>query len=149
MVSACLIGRRCRYDGGDNLVPAIASLHRRGLCLPVCPETEGGLPTPRIPCERCGKTVLGKDGSDRTALFYAGAARCLALARACGAKRAILKARSPCCGAGSIYDGSFSRVLISGDGVFAQLLRADGFALATEENCAALLQEAGIDVEND
>lgn len=141
VVSACLVGQNCRYDGGSNLVPAVKALADRGLCVPVCPEELGGLPTPRTPCELRqvdGKPlVLARDGKDCTAHFAKGAEKAFALAKENGCTKAILKSRSPSCGKGRIYDGTFSRTLVDGHGLFARLLVENGMAVLTEEEFAA------------
>ncbi|MCQ2444138.1 MAG: DUF523 domain-containing protein [Mailhella sp.] len=134
VVSACLAGEECRYDGRSNLRPEIAGLVADGIAVPVCPEVLGGLPTPRIPSEIRGAGVFTSGGHDVTEAFTAGAREALRRARAAGCDTAILKARSPSCGCGRIYDGTFSRVLIPGDGIFAAMLRAEGFRLLTEED---------------
>lgn len=139
LVSACLAGEKCRYDGRDNAVEAIVTLKERGLCLPVCPEVLGELPTPRIPSERQGARVVAKDGTDVSHAFKLGARRALYIAMKHGLRLAILKSRSPSCGFGSIYDGTFSHRLISGNGIFAEMLQRECFSIWTEENCAQLL----------
>ena len=133
VVSACLAGQDCRYDGRSNLRPAIAALVEAGQAVPVCPEVMGGLPTPRNPCEQKDGRVVSATGEDRTAEFAAGAEAALYIAEEHGCCAAILKARSPSCGCGRIYDGTFSHTLTDGDGLFAALLRKKGFALFTEE----------------
>lgn len=133
VVSACLAGLPCRYDGGSNLRPAVARLVEAGEAVPVCPEVLGGLPTPRTPCERKDDRVIDKLGNDRTAEFASGAEAALYIAEEYGCCAAILKARSPSCGCGHIYDGTFSRTLIEGDGLFAALLREKNFEIFTEE----------------
>ena len=103
--------------------------------IPVCPETVGGLPTPRIAAERQPDgRLLRSDGVDVTSAYERGAAQAVALARVTGASRAVLKARSPSCGCGQIYDGSFSRTLTTGDGVTAEALRAAGIDVVSEED---------------
>ncbi len=134
IVSACLAGEACRYDGGHNACAEVARLVREGAAVPACPECLGGLPTPRVPSERVGDRVLTRDGQDVTAAFARGARLALALARRDGCTAAILKSRSPSCGWGRIYDGTFSRALCAGDGVWAQLLRREGFPLFSEEH---------------
>ncbi|MDD6181402.1 MAG: DUF523 domain-containing protein [Desulfovibrionaceae bacterium] len=134
IVSACLAGERCRYDGGSNLCPAVAELVRQGRAIPACPEMLGGLPCPRTPCEKSGGRILSKDGQDCTQAFHDGALAAMRLARAHGCRAAIVKSRSPSCGSGLIYDGTFSRRLVPGDGVWVSMLRAAGFALYTEES---------------
>ena len=133
LVSACLAGIPCRYDGRANTVAEIARWHAEGLVLAVCPEVLGGLPTPRIPCELCSKGVFDKNGTDRTEAFLKGAEKALALALEAGVRNAVLKARSPSCGKGLVYDGTFSHTLCKGDGVFAGLLLKHGIDVCTEE----------------
>ena len=134
VVSECLAGAPCRYDGGDNLVPEIRAMVDRGEAVAVCPETLGGLPTPRVPSERRGDgRVVSRAGDDVTEAFAAGAERAMALCRAAGCVGAVLKARSPSCGRGVIYDGSFTGRLVPGNGVFAQMLLDAGIPVMTEE----------------
>ncbi len=139
LLSACLAGCRCRYDGKDNKVDKIAAWHQAGLALAVCPEVLGGLSTPRTPCEICGKRVLDKTGADKTDAFFNGALRALGMAEEVACRIAVLKARSPSCGIGAVYDGTFSHTLIPGDGLFAGMLKQKGFAVCTEENYLSLL----------
>lgn len=134
LVSACLAGEHCRYDGADNLVPAAAKLVENGIAIPVCPEVSGGLDTPRPPCEKAGNRVVSKDGIDCTEPFRAGALHACRLAKRFCAKKAVLKQKSPSCGCGKIYDGSFSRHLIAGDGIAAALLKENGIQVMTEED---------------
>ena len=134
IVSKCLAGVPCRYDGRDNLVPEIRALVERGEAVAVCPEVLGGLPTPRAPSElQSDGRVLSKQGEDVTAQFVSGAARAMALCRAHGCTGAILKARSPSCGKGVVYDGSFTGTRVPGSGVFAQMLLDAGIPVMTEE----------------
>ena len=123
VVSACLAGEPCRYDGGCSPCPAVQRLIRAGQALPVCPETLGGLPTPRVP----------KDGTDVTDAFTRGAEEALRLAQENGCTAAILKARSPSCGSGEVYDGTFTGTSVSGEGVFARMAREAGFEIWNEE----------------
>ncbi len=134
LISACLLGRPCKYDGGHNALPeeTLAALRGRWELIPVCPETAGGLPIPREPSERLGTRVASRSGADVTAGFEAGAAIALRLARRFGCRAALLKERSPSCGAGAIYDGSFSGAVTPGDGAAAEKLRAAGLALYGE-----------------
>jgi len=136
LVSACLCGVHCRYDGAAKTDEEIARLVREGKALPVCPEQLGGLPVPRLPAEiqsGDGEAVLlglarvrNKEGADVTQEFVRGAEETLLIARLSGAERAILKANSPSCGCGAIYDGTFSGAKRAGDGVAAALLRRRG-----------------------
>jgi uncharacterized protein YbbK (DUF523 family) len=132
IVSGCLAGLQCRYDGGAKPSAEVMRLVAEGQALPLCPEQLGGLTTPRLPAEITGGRVIRKDGVDVTAEFQRGAEEGLKLAQLAGARLAILKARSPSCGAGQIYDGTFSGTIIRGDGVFAALCRAHGIEVKTE-----------------
>jgi len=123
LVSACLLGENCKYSGGNNYSPAVAALAERFELIPVCPERMGGLPTPRVPAERVGDKVLTRDGADVTDAYRRGAEKALEAALACGVRRAVFQERSPSCGCGAIYDGTFSGTLVPGDGVTAELLR--------------------------
>ena len=134
LVSACLLGTPCRYDGSGKADARLLKLGAKRQLIPVCPELLGGLPTPRPPAERVGARILDKDGADVTAAFLRGAQETLRLARLLGCKTAILKARSPSCGAGQIYDGTFSGRLIAGHGVTAALLMQNGITVFTEES---------------
>ena len=133
LVSACLLGCACRYDGGSKPCAAVRALAARHTLIPVCPEIYGGLPTPRTPCEIVGDRVLSKDGADRTDAYRRGASEALRLAGALGCRAALLKARSPACGSGEVYDGSFSGTLTAGDGVAAAALSAAGIAVFGED----------------
>lgn len=132
IVSACLAGRNCRYDCGSRPCQAVIDLVRAGRAIPVCPESLSGLPTPREPCEQKAGRIISRDGSDRTAEFELGARRALKQALDSGCRKAILKARSPSCGLGEIYNGNFDRTLVQGNGVFTQKLLANGFQIWTE-----------------
>ena len=134
IVSKCLAGAPCRYDGKDNLVAEIKALVERGEAVAVCPEVLGGLPTPRTPSElQPDGRVLDKRGEDVTAQFTRGAERAMAICREYGCTCAILKARSPSCGKGVIYDGCFTGTRVPGSGVFAQMLLDTGISVMTEE----------------
>ncbi|MBG0790185.1 MAG: DUF523 domain-containing protein [Desulfovibrionaceae bacterium] len=133
IVSACLAGMFCRYNGEVGGDPRIEEMVRRAEAVPYCPEVMGGLPTPRPPCEIRDGRVVGDDGVDRTAEYERGAAEGLRLARLYGCREAVLKARSPSCGSGTVYDGTFTSTRIPGDGVFARLLKDGGIAVRTEE----------------
>ena len=132
-ISACLLGERCRYDGDTNLCPQTLSWLEAGQALPVCPELFGGLPIPRPPCEIQGERIVDIEGKDRSQAFRQGAVKAWEMVQACGIKKAVLKARSPSCGRGMVYDGSFSHRLIPGDGWFAGLLGENGVEITTEE----------------
>lgn len=134
IVSACLCGINCKYNGGNNFNPRVYRLLIEGKAIPVCPEVFGGLPTPRTPSEIRGDRVFMKSGEDVTEHFLEGAMKTLKVAQAVGAKRAILKQRSPSCGCGKIYDGSFEGKLIAGDGITTRLLKEHGIEVVTEED---------------
>ena len=138
LVSACLLGVPCRYDGQSKRHPLAQELCRRHRVIPVCGEIFGGLPTPRPPAEIQGDRVVTRDGRDVTEAYRRGAEAAAQLARLTGAQAAVLKERSPSCGCGAIYDGSFSGALIPGDGVTARLLKAHGIPV-TGESCPAAL----------
>jgi len=134
IVSACLLGIRCRYDGGSAPCDKVIELAKKGEAVPVCPEQLGGLPTPRDCAERTGKRLLTKEGEDVTEQFLRGAEEALGIARILGAKEAILKSKSPSCGAGKIYDGTFSGKLTKGNGIFAELLIKNNIRVVTDED---------------
>ena len=134
LVSKCLLGHPCRYDGKDNKCPAVTELLSKHEAVPVCPEQLGGLPTPRPPSEINGDRVVTKTGVDVTAKFALGGQKALQIARESGVCACILKARSPSCGCGRVYDGSFSHTLRDGDGVTASLLKQNGYSVFTEED---------------
>lgn len=134
LVSACLLGANCKYSGDHNFCPAVAALAERHTLIPVCPEQLGGLPTPRTPAERVGERVMTEDGRDVTEQYRRGAEEAVKLAKLLGAEGAVLKFRSPSCGCGTIYDGTFSHTRIPGNGVAAQAILDLGLPVWTEEN---------------
>lgn len=139
LVSACLMGLCTRYDGQAKAHEAVLRLAARHTLVPVCPEQLGGLATPRPPAEKqADGRVVTKDGQDVTAAFTLGARLSLDVFTLCRCEAAILKARSPSCGPGEIYDGTFTGTLAQGDGVFAALCAEKGIRVWTEENFANL-----------
>lgn len=136
LISACLLGQYCRYDGKTKVYPQVQDLLGRDdiHLIPVCPEQCGGLATPRPAAERQGKRVVTTNGSDVTAQYQRGAEAALYWARLFHCTKAILKEKSPSCGHGQIYDGTFSRTLTVGDGVTAALLRAEGLEIIGESD---------------
>lgn len=132
LVSACLCGVACRWDGRAATVERLAALHRQGLALAVCPEADGGLPTPRSPCELRNGRAVTRDGKDLTAEFQAGAAHALRLAQQHNIRLAVLKERSPSCGSTEVYDGTFSGTRVRGAGITAALLLANGIRVVGE-----------------
>ena len=134
LVSMCLAGIPCRMDGKAKLVPEIKALLERNEAIAVCPEVLGGLPTPRIPSEiQPDGRVRNQQGDDVTAQFVRGAEQAMTICRTHGCTGAILKARSPSCGKGCIYDGSFTGTRVPGNGVFAKKLLDAGIPVMTEE----------------
>jgi len=140
LISACLLGENCKYNGGNNYNAAVEALKERYDFVPVCPEQDGGLPTPRTPSERLGDRVVSKDGKDVTAHFTKGAQLALEAALGNGCKTALLKERSPSCGCGAIYDGSFSGTVVPGDGVTAELLKLYGITIYGESQITELMR---------
>jgi len=133
IVSACLAGVKCRWDGTSRPCPTVVEWVRNGEAIPVCPEQLGGLPTPREPAEQRGQGVFTKSGKDVSLEFSRGAEEGLRIAQLAACKEAVLKARSPSCGVGLVYDGTFSGKLVAGDGVFAGLLKRNGISVRSEE----------------
>ena len=134
LVSACLLGVCCRYDGQSRPDEKVLGLLKNHVLVPVCPEQLGGLSTPRCPCEIQGDRVMSRDGDDRTAEYEKGAQEALRLCRLFSCEAAVLKAKSPSCGLGCVYDGTFSGTLRPGDGVTAGLLKNSGVPVYTEKN---------------
>lgn len=139
VISACLLGIRCRYDGGDSRNELVIKQKQPDELIPVCPEEAGGLSTPRPPAEIVGgdgndvldgkAKVMTVDGTDVTEAYLKGAHHALQVAESHGATQVILKARSPSCGCGDIYDGTFSGMLTTGDGVTTALLKRHGITV--------------------
>lgn len=141
LVSACLLGVECRYDGESKPNDAVLVLLERHTLIPVCGEVMGGLPTPRVPSERRGDSVFNAEGADVTAAYRRGAAEVARLAHLYGAKIAILKERSPACGSGQIYDGTFTHTLTEGWGVTAEALGQHGVAVYGESQVPRLVEQ--------
>ena len=139
LISACLLGACCRYDGASKAHPLAAALAERHTLVPVCPEQLGGLPTPRPPAERRGGRVVTQSG-DVTEQYLRGAEETLKLCKLLGCEAAVLKERSPSCGRGQVYDGTFSGTLTAGDGVTAELLAAHGIPVYGESQIEKLLK---------
>ena len=141
VISACLLGVRCRYDGGDSRNETVIKQSETDELIPVCPEEVGGLSTPRSPAEIVGgdgddvldgkAKVMTVEGADVTDAYLKGAHHALQVAQSHGAMQVILKARSPSCGCGDIYDGTFSGTLTSGDGVTTALLKRYGIIVTS------------------
>ena len=139
LISACLLGVCCRYDGDSKAYPGIEQLARQHTLVPVCPEQLGGLPTPRPPAERRGDRVVTRSG-DVTEQYRRGAEETLKLCKLFGCEAAVLKERSPSCGRGAVYDGTFTGTLTPGDGVTAELLASHGIPVYGESQIKDLLK---------
>ncbi len=139
IISACLIGTPCRYDGKSVRKIDVEALKEKYNLIPICPEIYGGLSTPRVPSERLGERVVMQNGNDVTDNFHRGAMAALEFAKINGATIALLKEKSPSCGKGKIYDGSFSGTLAGGNGVTAELLMAHGISVFGESEIEKLL----------
>ena len=139
LISACLYGIACRYDGKDNQISHIELLQQRYTLIPRCPEVMGGLPTPRTPAERRGRDVITRKGVVVTREFQRGVYQSVQLAKQYGCKVALLKANSPSCGCGFIYDGTFTHTLIAGDGMLTEALKDEGIHVFTEREIEKLL----------
>lgn len=137
LVSACLLGVACNHEAKSSPSAAVRRLAEGFSLTPVCPEVLGGLPTPRPAAEvQPDGTVVNGRGDDVTDAYRRGAAAAVELARAVGAERAVLKARSPSCGCHEIYDGTFTRTRVAGEGVTARALRQAGLRVESEEDVA-------------
>ncbi len=139
LVSACLIGVHCRYDGKCQNIPEFMDklpiLMKDYNLVPVCPEVFGGMTTPRLPSEILDGRVVNIQGEDVTDNFVRGANEAVRLARLYNCRYAILKKRSPSCGSGMVYDGKFSKTLTEGDGIATSLLKQQGVIVLDEDNC--------------
>lgn len=138
LVSACFLHEGYKYSGGANINQKVIELAEKYEFILICPEVFGGLPTPRAASEIVFDKVLSEFGKDVTENFKIGANKALELAKKHGCKKAILKGRSPSCGKGYIYDGTFSHKIIEGNGIAAQLLIENGITIYTEEELEKL-----------
>jgi uncharacterized protein YbbK (DUF523 family) len=134
LVSACLLGTCCNHEGRHSQRAQVEALASEYRLVPICPEVAGGLTTPRPAAEIRGDTVVNADGDDVTVEYERGAGAAVELAMAVGAARAVLKARSPSCGAHAVYDGTFTRTLRDGQGITAAALCAAGIDVVSEED---------------
>lgn len=132
IVSACLVGIKCRYNATSCPNKDIIKLVKEGKAIPVCPEQMGGLSTPRNQCEIKESRVRSISGEDLTDSFYKGAQEALSFAKSISCNKAILKSNSPTCGKGEIYDGTFSGRKINGNGVFTSLLQENNIEVMNE-----------------
>lgn len=143
LVSACLLGENCKYNGSNNYTKEIADLKDRFELIPICPECFGGLPIPRVPNEITDGRAISKNGEDFTAEYHDGAEKTLYIANESNCCYALLKERSPSCGFGKIYDGTFSGTLVDGNGITADLLDQNGIRIFGESQVKKLLDEFG------
>lgn len=134
LVSACLLGTNCKYDGTNNRNEKVLSYVKDKEVIPICPEILGGLATPRVPAERLNDKVITRENDDVTENFIKGACETLYIAKLFNVKKALLKAKSPSCGNGLIYDGTFTHTKKEGFGVTTELLRKNGIEVITEED---------------
>lgn len=132
VVSSCLAGVACRYDGQDNLIPSIKKLVDQKKAIAVCPEVLGGLSIPRSPCERRHDKIISNQGVDCTSAYLDGAKKALACAKQHHCTFAILKSKSPSCGKDWIYDGTFTRQLCEGNGLTAELFLQEKICVINE-----------------
>lgn len=139
LVSACLLGVNVRYDGTSMLVPELTSLMKEHHLIPICPEILGGMETPREPAERIDDKVYTRNGMDVTGYYTKGANEVLKLAKLFDCNYAILKERSPSCGYGEIYDGTFAHKIVDGNGVLAELLAKEDIIVLGESRIKELL----------
>ena len=128
------MGVNCKYSGGNNLNERVLRLGEKHTLIPVCPEQLGGLSTPREPSEIIGKRVINKSGRDVTENYVRGAEETLKTARAYNCRCAVLKERSPSCGTKEVYDGTFSKTVVSGKGITAALLENNGIEIYNEND---------------
>ena len=142
LISACLLGSRCKYSGGSNALDAevLDALRAQYHLVPVCPEVAGGLPVPREPSERAGERVITCSGRDVTGPYRSGAQCAVQLAARFGCKKALLKAKSPSCGNQEVYDGSFTHTLTPGRGVAAEYLSLKGITIMNETEVNELVK---------
>lgn len=139
LVSACLLGFPCRYDGKSVPCESVAALSKKHTLIPFCPEIYGGLPTPRTPSERVGGRVMMKSGEDVTENYLRGAREALRAYRFFSCGCAILKEKSPSCGCGKIYDGTFTGTITQGNGVTAELFIKEGITVFGESETEKIL----------
>ena len=142
MVSACLAGENCKYNGGNNRNEKVLQLMRDHEVITVCPEQMGGLPTPRVPAEIRDGVVMARDGRIVDREFRAGAEKCLEVARREQPDLIVLQSRSPSCGVKQRYDGTFTGTLVKGAGVTARLLMDRGFKVVDVEDLTREREQA-------
>lgn len=134
LVSACLIGENCKYNGGNNASPAILAFLKDKQVIPVCPELLAGMPAPRPPVEVNGNRVIRKNGEDVTDAYCSGVRKAMEIAAQQPVDLVILKSRSPTCGVGQRYDGTFTSTLVNQSGLFAQALQQAGYTVKSSDD---------------
>lgn len=139
LVSACLLGIDCRYDGKNCYNEKVLELRKYANLIPICPEQMGGLTTPRLPAEIVGQNLINKEGIDVTSNYQKGASIALKIAKINDCKYALLKQKSPSCGKGLIYDGSFTGKVIEGDGNTTKLFKENGITCYSDEEIDELI----------
>ena len=149
LISSCLAGVNCVYHGKNNELPELRELLDSGQAVLACPEVLGGLPVPRDPCEIFEGRVVSSKGADCTEQFRKGAEATLALCRRHKIRYALLKFRSPSCGSGLIYDGTFSHTFVEGDGVAAALLKENGIQVFHERQLGEFFAAVGMEREKE
>lgn len=141
IVSSCLLGCNCRYDGKNCLNKDVRILSKKHTLIPICPEQMGGLSTPRSPSEIVNTKVISKNGNDVTNQYNKGALMALKIAKVNNCSYALLKTKSPSCGKGKIYDGSFSGKLIEGDGITVKLFKENNIKVFSDLELNELQKE--------
>lgn len=134
IVSACLCGEKCRYDGKELVSQQIKELVDSGKAIMICPEVLGGMSVPRLPCEIKNNRITNTNNEDTTKYFKNGAEKVLEIVKKYNIKKAILKEKSPSCGSNFIYDGNFNRTLIQGEGLTTKLLRKHDVLVISDED---------------
>lgn len=134
LVSACLLGENCKYNGGNNCSPAILDFLKDKQVIPICPEILAGMPAPRPPVEVNGSRVLRKNGEDVTDAYCSGVCKAMQIAAQQPIDLVILKSRSPTCGVGQRYDGTFTGTLVNQSGLFAEVLQRAGYLVKSSDD---------------
>ncbi|MBU5491234.1 DUF523 domain-containing protein [Butyricicoccus intestinisimiae] len=134
LVSACLLGENCKYNGGNNCSPAILDFLKDKQVIPICPEILAGMPAPRPPVEVNGSRVLRKNGEDVTDAYCSGVCKAMQIAAQQPIDLVILKSRSPTCGVGQRYDGTFTGTLVNQSGLFAEALQRAGYSVKSSDD---------------
>ena len=140
LISACILGTNCKYNGKNNYNPLVEKLKERYILIPICPEEMGGLSTPRNPSEILNDKVISSKGDDVTNNFFDGANKALDIVKKEKISKALLKEGSPSCGSNYIYDGTFTKTKINGMGITARLLKNNSIKIYTEDEIELLLK---------